>query len=144
MSFFSTTPAIDHAKVVAAIAAAEQKTSGEIRVLVARQAAADAVAAAEAHFERLGMTATKERNGVLIFIAPASRNFAVIGDSGVHEKCGESFWKLLAAAMELHFKRGEFTEGLVHGIEKAGALLAENFPRGDDDRNELPDEIEEG
>jgi len=143
MSFFSKTPAIDHARVVAAIAAAERRTSGEIRVLLARKKAPDPVATAQRHFERLGMTRTQARNGVLIFLAPRSRTFAVIGDTAVHEKCGNAFWRLLAAAMELHFKRGEFTEGLVHGIERAGALLAEHFPRGADDRNELPDEIEE-
>lgn len=143
MSFFSTTPKIDHQRVAAAIGAAELKTSGEIRVLLARQKTDDAVAAARAHFERLGMTATKERNGVLIFLAPRSRAFAVIGDTGVHEKCGENFWRELAAAMEGFFRRGEFTEGLVHGIERAGALLAEHFPRRPDDVNELPDRIEE-
>jgi len=143
MSFFQRSPKIDHERVVAAIAAAESRTSGEIRVLVARKKAADAVTAARGHFERLGMTRTAARNGVLIFVAPRSRTFAVIGDTAIHEKCGDAFWRLLAAAMELHFKRGEFTEGLVHGIERAGALLAEHFPRQPDDKNELSDEIEE-
>lgn len=144
MSIFSSDTPIDHGRVVAAIAAAEEKTSGEIRVLVAKEKAEDAVAAARKHFERLGMTKTAERNGVLIFVAPRSHTFAVIGDSGVHEKCGGAFWRLLAAAMELQFKRGEFTAGLVDGIEKAGALLAEHFPRRPDDRNELPNTVEEG
>lgn len=140
---FSHSPKIDHSRVVAAIAAAEQRTSGEIRVLVSRTAATEPVVAAQKHFERMGMTRTAARNGVLIFVAPSSRNFAIIGDSGIHEKCGESFWRLLAAAMELHFKRGEFTEGLVHGIDRAGALLAENFPRAGNDRNELSNDVEE-
>jgi uncharacterized membrane protein len=143
MKFFSSGPAIDQERVVAAIGAAELRTSGEIRVLLGKQKAADPVAAAKAHFERLGMTKTAARNGVLIFLAPHSRNFAVIGDTGVHEKCGEAFWTELAAAMTAHFRRGEFTEGLVMGIERAGALLAEHFPRQADDVNELPDEIEE-
>ncbi|HVU23229.1 MAG TPA: TPM domain-containing protein [Opitutus sp.] len=143
MSLFSTTPAIDHDRVVAAIGAAEKRTSGEIRVLLAKHQARDPVASAKRHFERLGMTKTAARNGVLIFLAPASRTFAVIGDTGVHEKCGEGFWTELAKTMTEHFKRGEFTAGLVHGIERAGALLAEHFPRQADDVNELPDEIEE-
>ncbi|ACB73302.1 TPM domain-containing protein [Opitutus terrae] len=143
MSVFSSSPKIDHATVVAAIAAAEQRTSGEIRVVVAKDKVADPVVAAKAHFERLGMTATIERNGVLIYLAPASRAFAVIGDTAIHEKCGESFWKLTAAAMELRFKQGEFTDGLVLGIEKAAAVLAENFPRQPDDRDELPNTVEE-
>jgi uncharacterized membrane protein len=143
MGFFTATPKIDHARVTAAIAAAEQLTSGEIRVLIARKKAADPVVAAQEHFERLGMTKTRERNGVLLFVAPSSRNFAIVGDTGIHEKCGDPFWRLVAAEMEARFKRGEFTEGLVHAIEHAGKLLAENFPRSPNDRNELPDQIEE-
>ena len=132
---------VDDARVVAAIVAAEQRTSGEIRVLVSRQKTDEPVATAQKHFERLGMTNTAARNGVLIFVAPAGKTFAVIGDRGVHEKCGDAFWSGVAAAMTEHFKRGQFTEGLVLGIERAGALLAEHFPRRPDDRNEQPDAV---
>lgn len=142
MSIFSTTVPIDHDKVVTAIAAAETQTSGEIRVLVARQKADDPIPIARHHFERLGMTQTAARNGVLIFLAPRSHTFAIIGDTGIHEKCGNGFWKEVAANMEQHFKRGEFTEGLVKGVERTGALLVQHFPRNPDDRNELPDHIE--
>lgn len=143
MSLFTLLPKVDHARVVAAIGAAESKTSGEIRVLVSRQPALDPVAIAQREFERLGMTNTAARNGVLIFLAPKSRTFAVIGDTAIHEKCGDSFWRILAGTMESHFKRGEFTDGLVHAIDRAGSLLAEHFPRSPDDKNELPDAIEE-
>lgn len=143
MSLWSSTPKIDHDRVVAAIAAAEKKTSGEIRVVLARHQAADPVAAAQKHFERLGMTRTRQRNGVLILLAPRSRTFAIIGDSGVHEKCGNAFWREIAAAMAAHFQRGEFTAGLAHGIERAGALLATHFPPEAGDVAQLPDKIEE-
>lgn len=143
MGLFSSLPPIDHERVVAAIGEAENKTSGEIRVVISREKISDPVVEAQRQFERLGMTKTAARNGVLIFLAPRSHAFAVIGDTAIHEKCGDPFWRLLAAAMELHFKRGEFTAGLVHGIEKAGSLLAEHFPRSGDDRNELPNDIEQ-
>jgi uncharacterized membrane protein len=143
MSLFSPSPSIDHAKVVAAIAAAESRTSGEIRILVAREKAEDPVLVAEKHFERLGMTKTAERNGVLIFLSPRSHTFAIVGDTGIHEKCGNEFWRGVAASMEQHFKRGEFTEGLVNGVDRAGELLAIHFPRRPDDRNELSNKIEE-
>lgn len=138
----SATPNIDHVRIVAAIGAAEQRTSGEIRVLVSAEPAEDPLAAARKQFERLGMTRTAARNGVLIFVAPPSHTFAVIGDTGIHEKCGDTFWAELATAMTDHFKRGEFTDGLVLGIHRAGELLAQHFPRRPDDRNELPDQIE--
>lgn len=142
MKLFGPALPIDEPRVVAAIAAAEQRTSGEIRVLVARQPAPDPVAAARAHFVRLGMTQTAARNGVLIFVAPASHTFAVLGDTGIHEKCGDAFWRELADAMGERFKRGEFTDGIVLAIERAAALLAAHFPRRPDDRNELSDVVE--
>ena len=143
MSLFFSLPAIDHPRVVAAIGDAEKKTSGEIRVVVSRRRIAEPVAEAQKQFERLGMTATSHRNGVLILLAPRSRTFAVIGDTAIHEKCGDAFWTELAAAMTEHFKRGDFTAGLVHGIDRAGVLLAEHYPRTADDRNELPNDVEE-
>jgi uncharacterized membrane protein len=143
MSLFSTLPKIDHDRVVLAIAAAERRTSGEIRVVVSRRKIAEPIAEAKQQFERLGMTATALRNGVLILLAPRSRTFAVIGDTAVHQECGEEFWQKIADAMKGKFRNGEFTEGLIHGIERAGALLAAHFPRAKDDRNELPNEIEE-
>ena len=140
---FSSPAKIEHARVVAAISRAERETSGQIRVLVARHRAADPVAAATRHFTRLGMERTRRRNAVLIFLAPRSRRFAVIGDRGVHEKCGDEFWRQLAAAMEEDFRRGDFTAGLVRGVERAGALLAEHFPPEKGDDNEVPDAVKE-
>jgi uncharacterized membrane protein len=143
MSLFSPTPAIDHARVVEAIATAELRTSGEIRVLVAREEANDPVVSAQRHFERLGMTQTAQRNGVLLFVAPRSHTFAIVGDTGVHDKCGDSFWKEVASRMETRFRQGEFTTGLVEGIERAGGLLAQHFPREPGDKDELPNKVEE-
>lgn len=132
---------IDDAQLVAAIDAAERRTSGELRVFVSRDEAPEPVASAQKVFERLGMTRTAQRNGVLIFLAPRSHTFAVIGDAGIHEKCGEAFWRELAGAMGESFKRGEFTQGLVLGINRAGELLARHFPVNPDDRNELPNTV---
>ena len=132
---------VGHDEVVAAIRAAEQRTSGQIRVFISHKPFEDAVAAAQAAFLRLGMEKTRHRNAVLIFLAPRTHKFAVIGDSGVHEKCGDAFWTELATAMTGHFRKSDFTRGIVHGIQTAGVLLAQHFPRGAGDRNELPDDI---
>jgi uncharacterized membrane protein len=130
-----------HERLHAAIHDAEQKTSGEIRVMVSHKAAPNPVATARNAFLRLGMQKTKLRNAVLIFVAPRSRTFAVFGDEAVHAKCGDAFWHELAAAMTGHFKRGEFTDGLLHGINRAAELLAAHFPHEPDDRNALPDDV---
>ena len=131
-----------HDDIVAAIRVAEQKTSGEIRVVVSRKKVEDAVVTAQAEFERLGMTKTRHRNAVLIFVAPRVRKFAVIGDTAVHQKCGDVFWQTLAAEMSGHFKQSEFTAGILHGVRKAGELLAAHFPPQPGDTNELPNQVE--
>ena len=132
---------LDHPALEAAIARAEAGTSGEIRVVVLHEPAPEPVAAAQAAFTRLGMAQTRERNGVLLFVAPASQTFAVIGDEAVHAKCGQGFWDELATAMGGHFRRDEFSAGLLAGIDRAGALLAEHFPRRPDDTDEPPNRV---
>jgi uncharacterized membrane protein len=135
---------LEDQKIVDAIQSAESKTSGEIRVFISDAEPADPLAGAKLQFERMEMTNTKDRNGVLIFVAPKARNFAIIGDEGVHAKCGEQFWRSIASEMTTHFKSGHFTDGIVHGVRAAGEVLGEHFPRGADDVNELPDRVEQG
>jgi len=140
MSFFSR---LENDRIVSAIADAEAKSSGEIRVHVTRRKPDDLEARARSRFELLGMTRTAERNGVLFYIAPSVRRFQILGDSGIHERCGTDFWKEVAAEMEEKFRRGEFTDGIVAGVAKVGEVLARHFPRSSADRDELPNAIDE-
>jgi uncharacterized membrane protein len=136
---------LDHDRIVRAIRESETKTSGQIRVYVQRgKLAGDPVIAAQEEFHKLGMQATKERNGVLIFVLPRARKFAVIGDEGVHQKCGDEFWQQLVKRMRAHFQKENFTDALVEAIEEASNLLVRHFPKTSAPRNELPDEIVEG
>jgi uncharacterized membrane protein len=137
--FFSK---LEHDEIVGAIREAESKMCGEIRVFVSRKERHDPVEAAQRRFEKLGMTKTRERNGVLIYVVPRVRKFAIIGDVAIHKKCGDAFWKEVAEEMTSHFRIGEFTGGIIHGIRRAGALMASHFPRRDGDTNQLSDEIE--
>ncbi|MBI3881612.1 MAG: TPM domain-containing protein [Verrucomicrobia bacterium] len=132
---------LEHDALVAAIRDAERKTSGEIRVFISHKQTGDALAAAQTEFDRLGMARTQERNGVLLYVAPRVRKFAIIGDAGIHAKCGDDFWQQVADEMSSRFRAGEFTAGITHAIGKAGELLAQHFPRTDGDRNELSDDI---
>jgi uncharacterized membrane protein len=134
---------IDEAAVLRAVAAAEKRTSGEVRVFISRRRlrGRDVSACASAEFHRLDMDTTDDRNAVLFYVVPRERTFAVIGDDAVHAKCGQSFWDETAKALEKDFKDARFTEGLVAAIENAADLLATHFPRRRGDRNELPDQI---
>lgn len=140
MSFFSK---LDNDRIVSAIGDAERKSSGEIRVHVTLRKPDDLEARARRRFQHLGMTNTADKNGVLFYIAPSVRRFQILGDSGIHERCGPDFWTEVASGMEESFRRGEFTEGIVRGIEKVGDLLARHFPRSRSDVDELPNRIDE-
>ena len=137
--------ALDHERIVKAIQDAEARSRGEVRVHVSQKEVADVEGAAARQFEALGMTQTAERNGVLLFVAPVSQTFAVVGDEGIHARCGPGFWKDVAAAVEADFRAGRFTDGMVKGVSRVGDALATHFPRaeGVTDRNELPDEVTE-
>jgi uncharacterized membrane protein len=139
-SYFSQ---FDSERIVEAIAAAERKSSAEIRVHVTKRVPKNLEDRALRRFQLLGMTNTAERNGVLLYIAPRARQFRVLGDVGIHEKCGPEFWTRVAAAMEEHFRKGEFTEGVVEGVRRVGEALERHFPRRTDDRDELPNAIDE-
>lgn len=134
---------LDVAALEAAIREAERATTGEVRVAVLPRVRGGLDEAVKPAAERLGMTRTKERNGVLILVDPARRAFLVWGDTAIHERVGDPFWKEVAAAIEERFRAGDFTGGLVRGIETAGRALAAHFPAGPGGHaNQLPDRVD--
>jgi uncharacterized membrane protein len=135
---------VDAARVEAAIAEAERRTSGEIRVSLAPWFWGNVERAARRAFERLGMHRTRERNGVLFFVVPSRRAFVVLGDEGIHARVGQEFWEEISSELTEHFRRGDFTAGLVTGIAAAAGRLERHFPRLETDRNELPNALDRG
>jgi uncharacterized membrane protein len=143
MSRSSLKQCVDQVQVVAAIRAAERVTSGEIRVSVAHFFWGDVEKTAEKAFRRLGMENTADRNGVLIFLVPSRKRFAILGDTGIHERVGQAFWDDVSACLSSHFRRGAFTEGLVEGVRLLGDRLATHFPSaGEADHDELPEDVD--
>jgi len=117
-----------HEKIVAAIAEAEQHTSGQIRVYISRLHRADGFSAAASRFRKLGMQRKRERNAVLIYVAPLAQTFGVVGDEAVHARCGADFWHEVRDAMASDFRNGHFTEGILHAVRLVGAKMRAHFP----------------
>jgi len=134
----------DSERIVAAIKKAEKKTSGEIRVHIQKTLDGEIMKAAVAKFNELEMTATAERNAVLIFIARDAKQLSILGDEGIHGKVGSDFWTEAVEAMTGLFKAGDFIGGIEAGVLKAGEALSKHFPRKSSDVNELPDEVTVG
>lgn len=131
------------AEVVEAIRQAEGLTSGEIRVHLKKKCGRDVLTEAKKVFSRLRMHRTKERNAVLIFIALESRQFAILGDRGIHERVGDLFWAETRDTMEACFTRGELKEGITAGVESVGKKLKAYFPRQAKDTDELSNTVTE-
>jgi len=124
-----------------AVAAAEKKTSGEIRLFVENHCAGEVLDRAAFLFKELKMNATNEHNGVLFYLAMKSQKFAILGDSGINAKVPKDFWLDIKVEMQNYFVKEEFAAGLVRGITMAGEALQKYFPYLKDDKNELSDEI---
>ena len=121
------------------------KTSGEIRAFIQRgKLKSDPLVAAQRKFHRLDMHKTRERNAVLIFVAPRAHKLAVIGDKAIHEKCGDVFWQRIAENMRMHFQNERFSHALVEAIKEIGRVLAAHFPKTSTNANELPNDIVQG
>lgn len=131
----------DAQAVVNAIAAAELQTSGEIRVHLENFCLGDPIKAAQKVFLKTGMHATRERNGVLIYMATYSRKIAIIGDEGIHAKLPEGYWAKMVDSMISAIRSNKPAQGLVQCITDCGAQLKQFFPRAEDDTNELSNEI---
>ncbi len=128
--------------IVSAIKVAENNTSGEIRVHIENHSKKDALDRAAEVFHNLKMDATELRNGVLFYIAVKDHHFSIIGDKGINDVVPTNFWNEIKDHMQTHFKEKRFATGLSEGIQMAGQALKEHFPHaGDDDINELPDDI---
>ena len=131
----------EEARIVKAIEQAEANTSGEIRVHIEHHPTDNPLERATFWFHKLKMERTKERNGVLFYLSPVSRQFAIVGDKGIHEKVGADFWNDIRDLMVSYFKQGQFAEGLIQGINRTGEKLKTFFPHQDDDTNELSNDI---
>jgi len=127
--------------ILNAIRDAEKETSGEIRVHVSELCPSGELEAAAYWFGKLKMHKTRERNGVLFYLAIKDRRFAIIGDAGINNRVPEGFWNEVSALIQSRFTEGRFAEGLTEGILMAGARLKEYFPIRGESINELPDEI---
>ena len=135
---------LDHDRIVNAIREQEARSSGQIGVYVQRgELPGDPVAVAQSRFQKSGMHKTKHRNAVLIFVAPRARKCAVIGDQGIHTRCGDELWNRVVEKMGAHFKAESFTQAIVDAIHDLGDVLAKQFPRSGGETNELPDDVVE-
>jgi uncharacterized membrane protein len=128
-------------EIITAIRVAEKNTSGEIRVHIEASSEKDHYERALEVFHLLKMHNTKDANAVLIYVAVKDKKFVIYGDKGINKVVPKDFWNTTKDVMQNHFKKGDFKQGIVDGILKAGEELQDHFPWQTNDENELSNEI---
>jgi len=131
----------DKIAIQEAIQKAEELTSGEIRVHIDKNCSGEPLKRAIEVFNKLKMHETKERNGVLIYLAFNDRKLAILGDEGIDKKVANDFWDSTKEQLILDFKNNQFIPGIIKSINEVGVRLKEYFPHQVDDIDELSNEI---
>lgn len=88
-----------------------------------------------------GLTKTKDRTGVLIYISIFERQVEILGDQGIHRHVGDEYWNALSHQLALEIGKGNLIAGLEATIKQVGDTLQKHFPRAQDDQNELSDDF---
>jgi uncharacterized membrane protein len=129
--------------ILQAIRSAEKQTSGEIRLYIENHCRyVDPMDQAAEIFFGLKMDQTKDRNGVLVYIALRDRQLAIFGDEGIHREVGKEFWEQEVGQMLSEFRSDNYAEGIAKVVTDIGEALKSYFPyEGNTDKNELPDDI---
>lgn len=88
-----------------------------------------------------GLHVTAARTGVLIFAALSDHQVEVVADEGIHARVDQAVWADAAAALAAGMKSGDAAGGFENAIGLCGAVLAEHFPPGAENPNELADRL---
>lgn len=128
------------------ISKVEQRTCGEIRLSLREkrnifEKLYKCHELAVRDFEKMGMTNTRDKTGILVFIIFGERYYDILADEGIYNKIPDSTWNKLESKLVDEFKSGGYLNAILHIVDRMGDVLYREFPRKDDDKNELPDEV---
>ena len=84
---------------------------------------------------------THGRTGILIYLSMREHRAEIVADEAIASKVAPEVWGEAMVAMLAHIREGRIAEGMAAGVEQVGAVLAEHFPRHENDVNELPDRL---
>ena len=90
-----------------------------------------------------GMHLTEHRTGVLVFVSVAEHYAEIVADSGINAKVAPAVWQDAVNAAVAAIREGRIGDGLVAAVERCGAVLAEHFPPGAINRDEVPNKVVE-
>jgi putative membrane protein len=92
-------------------------------------------------FHDLGLSSTRERTGVLLFVSAAERYVEIIADRGIQQHVDNAVWERIVAGFVRRVREGKIADGFVEAIEACTLVMAEHHPWRPDDVNELPNRL---
>jgi putative membrane protein len=119
-----------------------RRFTGLRRLLTPRQLALHGVAqAAKAEFLDRGITETRDRSGVLIYVSQTERRASVIADRGVHAHVEPNAWQSAVEDIKRSVQQHEDGVRLAACVQALAPILQAALPRRADDINELSDAV---
>lgn len=134
------------AQITAAVGEAETTTAGEIRVVVAKNSRKfkgenPVYDHAVSTFHKYGLTNTKDKTGVLIFLSIKERKIQILADTGINAKVEQTVWDSMVSHLASNIHEGKTCQAIIDVVKKTGEILTQHFPIQDGDKNELPNEV---
>jgi uncharacterized membrane protein len=118
---------IDHRRLTAALADAERETGAKLYVYVShRHDIQEAMEPAQRRFGRIHAAHNHHIPAALIYLAPVTHKFAVLGNAPVHNRCGDPLWQRLVASLERDLKAGDITAALLNAVASLKSALTGN------------------
>lgn len=97
--------------------------------------------AAIRHFRVGADRRTHGRTGVLLYVSMREHRAEIVADEAIATQVDAEVWGQAMADMLAEIRKGHIGQGLAAGVRDVGAVLAQHFPRGENDVNELPDRL---
>jgi uncharacterized membrane protein len=136
----------DLAAIGAAVKASETKQRGEIRIAIEGTLPLRALLdnqspreRAATLFQTLGVAATREANGILVYIQLVDRQVEILADHGIAAHVPAAEWETICHQLEAAFAKKDYRPGTLAAIDRITTLLAQHFPASGDNPNELDD-----
>ncbi len=90
-------------------------------------------------FAALRVWDTEENSGVLVYLQLVDRRIEIVADRGIARLVAQAQWDAICRRMEAAFRGGDFVGGTLAAVGEITQLLAQHFPAGDANPDELPD-----
>lgn len=84
---------------------------------------------------------TVGRTGVLLYLSMREHRAEIVADEAIASKVVPEVWGDAMVALLAQVKSGNLGAGVAEAVSQMGVVLAEHFPKGSENPNELPDRL---